>query len=390
MIPLLLEAAMRSATLGLAVWAAIKVLRIHDAHVEKLVWTLVVAASLAMPVLMRTAALSVPTQTSVVVPGGLILTLLSVRHSHAAVTTGLLGVYLLVTAFLLLRFLTSLHGVLRLYRRAQKTGADPITGIDIRISDTIRAPCTLAGSILLPAEFGSWSPTARAAALAHERSHVIHRDGYRVWVATVYCCLFWFNPAAWLVRRRLQLLVELTSDEEALQCVGDPTTYAKMLVHLAAHTSALPAAVAMSGSRQLAARINRIMENRMNNRRLNMGRQVALAGAAFVTAVLCCSCISGPHILSEAEDPKVSWVSGAPLGQYYPATLRKNGVEGYVVMRVIIDRTGRVTDANVVTEKPADLGFGAAAVDAARTFQFDNTLARPVIKTLQVKFAMAD
>jgi TonB family protein len=389
MIPLLLEAAMRSATLGLAVWAAIKVLRIHDAHVEKLVWTLVVAASLAMPALMRTAALSVPTQTSVTVPGGFILTLLSVRPRHAAVMTALLDVYVMVTAILLLRFLMSLRSVMRLHHRAQKTGADPLTGIDLRISDSIRAPCTFAGSILLPIEFGSWSPTARAAALAHERSHVVHRDGYRVWLATVYCCVFWFNPATWLIRRRLQLLAELTSDQEALQYLGDPATYAKMLVYLAAHTSALPAAVAMSGSTHLAARINRIMEGSMNTHRLNPGRRIALASAVLVT-FLCCSCVSGPHVLSPAEDPKVSWVSGAPLGQFYPATLRKNGVEGTVVMKLIIDRAGRVTDASIVTEKPADLGFGAAAADAARTFRFDNTLARPVIKTLQVKFAMAD
>jgi beta-lactamase regulating signal transducer with metallopeptidase domain len=390
MIALLLEAAMRSAALGLAVWGVIKVLRIHDAHLEKLVWTLVVAASLAMPALMRTAALPVPTQTTVMVPDGAVAALLRETSHHSAVTTALLGAYLSVTAILLIRLLASLLGALRLHRGALQTGADPLSGIELRISDAVRTPCTFARCIVLPTGFDSWAPTARAAALAHERSHVKHWDSYRLWLAAVYCCVFWFNPAAWLVRRRLQLLAELTSDQEALQCVGDAGAYAEMLVHLAAQASPLPAAVAMSGSTQLTARIDRIMENKMSNHRLNLGQKVVFCGAALAATVFCCSCVTGPHALSPAEDPKVAWVSGTPLSQFYPAALKDHGVQGYAVMKLIIDRAGKVTDASVVTEKPAGLGIGAAATDAARTFRFDNTLSRPVVKTLQVRFAIAD
>jgi hypothetical protein len=43
-----------------------------------------------------------------------------------------------------------------------------------------------------------------------------------------------------------------------------------------------------------------------------------------------------------------------------------------------------------VTERPAGSGLGAAAVRAAQTFQFNNTLAKPVIKTIDVRFALAD
>jgi TonB family protein len=83
-------------------------------------------------------------------------------------------------------------------------------------------------------------------------------------------------------------------------------------------------------------------------------------------------------------------VSGAPLSQFYPAELVKRHVEGQVVVRLTVDRVGQVTHASVVNEKPAGVGLGEAAVHAARTFRFNNTLSEPVIKTMQVKFALKD
>jgi TonB family protein len=390
MMPTLLEATLRSATLALAAWLVLKALRVRDAHAEKLVWTVVIAVSLAMPVLMRTAALPLPAQTLSMMPVSAMSARMLVGGRHTGLATAALGVYLAVTAILLLRFLSSLHRAYRCYRQARQLDPDVRAGVRFRMSDAIRTPCTFAGVILLPAGFDSWSPTARTAALAHERSHVIHRDGYRLWLATVYCCVFWFNPVAWLVRRRLRLLAELTSDGEALRCVGDSAAYAQLLLHMASDISRLPAALAMSGSTQLAARIHRILEDNMISHHLSGSRRATLLGASILAAVLCSSCIGAAHVLSPAEDPKVSWVSGQPMGQFYPAALRKQRLEGYVVMKLAVDRSGHVTDADVVKENPAGVGFGAAAVNAARTFQFNNTLARPVIKTIQVKFALVD
>lgn len=128
----------------------------------------------------------------------------------------------------------------------------------------------------------------------------------------------------------------------------------------------------------------------MTSDRLSLGRKATLSGASLTVALLCIGCASGPHVLTPSEDPKVSWVSGAPLSDFYPATLRDKRVEGTVVMRLAIDPAGRVTDANVVTENPSESGLGLAATSAARTFQFNNSLARPVIKTLQVRFALKD
>jgi TonB family protein len=389
MMPLLFEAALRSTVLSVAIWLTLKALRVRDAHAEKLLWTVVVTASLAMPMLMGAMALPLPTPPSVAIPASAASARLFGDFSHPAVSSALLVIYGVVTGILLLRFAVRLHRASGLYRRARKPGAAVLAGIDVRISDDIPAPCTFAAGILLPTAFGSWSPAARAAALAHERAHVIHRDCYRLWLATVYSCFFWFSPVSWLLRRRLMLLAEMTSDQEGLRCVADSTAYARILVQLAGGARPLNAAIAMSGRAQLAERINRIMENDMNGHSLSIGRKLALAATSFVAAALCSGCVAGPHVLSQDEDPKVSWVSGAPLAQFYPAQLRKKGVEGFAVVKLTVDAAGRVAHAKVVAERPAGSGLGKAAARAARTFQFDNLLAEPVIKTMQVKFELA-
>jgi TonB family protein len=390
MMPLLFEAALRSTALGLAIWLLLKALRVRDAHAEKLLWTVVATVSLVMPALMRAMALRLPTPRSVEIAGSAASARLLGNFSHPAVSATLLTIYWVVAGILVLRFGVRLHRASGLYRRARKPAADVLAGIDVRMSAEIPAPCTFATGILLPAAFGSWSPADRAAALAHERAHVIHRDCYRLWLATVYSCFFWFNPVSWLLRHRLMLLAEVTSDREGLRCVADATTYAELLIRLAAGARPVNGAIAISGRAQLAERINRIMENNMHSHSLGMGRRVALAGASFMAAALCSSCVSGPHVLSQAEDPKVTWVSSAPLGQFYPAQLKKHGVEGYVVLKLTVDPAGRVAHAKVVAERPAGSGLAVAAVNAARTFRFNNTLAEPVIKAMQVKFATPD
>ncbi|HEX3838409.1 MAG TPA: M56 family metallopeptidase [Steroidobacteraceae bacterium] len=389
MMPLLIEAALRSTALLLAAWLTLKALRIHDAHAEKQLWSAVVLVSLLMPLLMRTLALQLPAPQSVTISGS-VAAARALRHfGHPVVDAVGVRSYWVVTGFLLLRFLVRLLRASAIYRRARKPAAPILPGIAVRMSDEIAAPCTFAGGILLPAEFDSWDPSTRAAALAHERAHVVHRDGYRLWLATVLTCVFWFNPLSWLLRRRLTLLAELTSDEAGLRCVADSTAYARILLQVAAGAPPMDTAVAMSGGTQLSERIKRIVEDNMTSCRLGIMRKIALAATSLIAAALC-SCASGPHVLSQTEDPKVTWVSGASLSQFYPAQLQKQHVEGDVVLKLVVDSTGRVTDVKAVREHPAGSGLARASVRAARTFRFNNTLAEPVIKTMQLKFALSD
>jgi hypothetical protein len=50
---LLLESSLGSVALGIAVWLALRILRVRNPHVQMTAWTAVLMASLAMPLLMQ-------------------------------------------------------------------------------------------------------------------------------------------------------------------------------------------------------------------------------------------------------------------------------------------------------------------------------------------------
>ncbi len=60
MIATLLDAALRSIVLAVAVWLVLRLLRLRNPHLELMAWTIVLAASLLMPATTRLAAIAVP------------------------------------------------------------------------------------------------------------------------------------------------------------------------------------------------------------------------------------------------------------------------------------------------------------------------------------------
>jgi hypothetical protein len=60
MLALLLESALRLLALGGVVWLGLRFLRVRNPHVEMTAWTVVLFASLSMPVLMRCVTVTIP------------------------------------------------------------------------------------------------------------------------------------------------------------------------------------------------------------------------------------------------------------------------------------------------------------------------------------------
>jgi bla regulator protein blaR1 len=60
MLALLVESALRSLLLGGAVWIGLKLLRVKNPHVHMASWTMVLLASLSMPVLMHSITMTIP------------------------------------------------------------------------------------------------------------------------------------------------------------------------------------------------------------------------------------------------------------------------------------------------------------------------------------------
>lgn len=75
------------------------------------------------------------------------------------------------------------------------------------------------------------------------------------------------------------------------------------------------------------------------------------------------------------------------IGQFYPPLARARGIEGVVVLRLLIDAEGKLEAVTIVSD-PGD-GFGAAAVAAVREFRFSPAKVdgKPVATSIPFKFS---
>lgn len=412
MMPLVLESAARATVmaliaaslLGLARRAGLRI----GPYVEKSLWSAVLAASLAMPWLMHVVSVPLipaPYLIKVVSQGVAGTALQGASHNpHHALGGLCAGLYALIAGAALLRLAASgLHGW-RVRGKAQVSKAPWTQGWDVRVSRQLHGPATFGRTILLPAEHVSWTAFKRAAVLAHERAHVRERDAYLLWLAQLHACVFWFNPGSWWLKRRLAWLAELAADDAALQSLGDRPGYAQILLELASQHS-LRSTLAMSQRSHVAARIERVLSQTPHpqpRRRLIMLAAVlpaALAVAALQFAPPAAH--AQPAAADTAGNPPrvVSWPpnTGAPLpaqvrwgnlADYYPPDAKRKRVEGQVQVLVSLDSQGHAMDAQVQEEAPMGQGFGAAALNLARTMVYSNPSGQPGQFSFRVTFAL--
>jgi TonB family protein len=387
MLNLLGEAMLRSTALFAVVWLLLKVIRLRDLRTEKLVWTVVVVVSLAMPILMQSFSLLLPARSVPIQVVGRIEVLIAAQSHKFGIGQAVWTVYLLVTGVLLARFATGLWMAARLRRTAHRIAISCAGSVDVRSSPQVRTPSSFGPTILLPAEWESWDMGKLKAVIAHERAHIREHDCYRLWLTSLYSAFFWFNPCAIWLRRRLSVLAELISDEAAIAVTGNRIGYAEVLVNFAAEAQIPTVTVGMALRSTLTPRLKRLLESDMPTGTLRRSRKLMLLSAIILTAATAACAATAPLELPFDQDSAVSWVSGQPMGNFYPKALQKKGVEGMVVCRVTIDATGRVTKVVAVrAEQHPELA--AAAVKAVKTFRFNNSLSRPVIKTMAVKFEL--
>ena len=421
MIPLLLEAAARSLALGLVVWLAMLALRPRNPHLHKTVWITVLLASIAMPFVLKGGVaprVDVATYLATFTQAG---------NGAAQATDGsaarglpsllaslpigvITAIYAAITFALLARFAVGLRRIWRIRRAAEPFSGASNGSFDIRVSAKILSPATFGSTILLPTGVGEWSEQKLAAVLSHERSHVKNRDCYVQWLAHLHACVFWFNPLAWWLNRRLAELAETTSDDAVIEATADRTAYADVLLEIARHPT--PGRVVLSAARpNISARIERIISNTppaAPPRRWVRGLAVALLIPPFIIAAVNTQTAGGAEsapgdrnaqtpdrLLSERNPdpmaPKViEYGDLAHLSAVYPPVAKRLGRNGIVTISSLIDPDGRVLDATVIDEYPTDMdyGFGAAARTVAYTMRFSNPLRQVTRVKFRVKFEL--
>jgi hypothetical protein len=346
MLDVLLESALRSLVLGVAVWLGLVLLRVRNPRAHMTAWTVVLVASLSMPVLMHRLTVTVPAAAPplrvveslsstlsgplwerVEIPappaqGPLALPEPGAVQPPHPVTpdpadrrgpgwsgfdwrTLAAAVYPVVAGAMLLRLLTGLLLSWRMARAARPIHEGWTGGADVRVSDAVGMPVTFGSTVLLPAEYADWGEEKRQSVLSHERSHVAHGDFYVLLLAAFNRAMFWFNPLSWWLLRRLTELAEIISDDAVLEMLDDRPSYAGILVELALHKATV--AVAMARACTLRKRVERILAGTAMPARMGWRKRTLIAIALAPIAI-----VSAGTIVPSASKPPAESVGVAP------------------------------------------------------------------------------
>lgn len=383
MLSILIESALRSLFPGIAAWTLLKLLRVRNPSVERIVWITVLLASIAMPLLMQWAIVpaQAPTIAWVVSAEPVVAVSAAVTDWQAAAFYCYLG----IAAVFLVRQFSGVMRSRRICRRSIRADgrADGswMNTLDVRTSDEIRAPATFASTVLLPASHVDWSATKRLAVLAHERTHVMNGDFHVQFLAHLYRAFFWFNPLAWWLPRRLALIGEQLSDDAAIDSIGDRAGYAQILLEFSRSSRELPGALAMARLATVASRIERILESGVVPGRAGRMLQFAWAGALLPIVWFAAGCSAdqeGPAQSGGPQPPATqSPVTPAPIDQIlpksnqqfplahpmYPAESRRARQHGTVVLRLHVLEDGSIDDVQIKKSS----GFARLDYSAANT-----------------------
>ncbi len=297
-IELLFESAARSLVLGLAVWLGMKAFRVRNTQAQMTAWTVVLLASIVMPVLMRWATVTIPAPPApltrmipaaappVVIPQTPPSTIPAPVTPRIDWQRTITAVYLFTAALFMLRMLLGIVLTGRMRLAAEPLHAGWTHGVDVRISAALQVPVTFGSTILLPAESLQWTDMKRRAVLSHERSHVENGDFYVLLLAGLHRAVFWFNPLAWWLQNHLAALAETRSDDAAIEAVGDRPSYAEILLHVAKSAQRIPIGVAMARPATVSRRVERILANAALFPYMAWPKRLLLAGALIPLVVL--------------------------------------------------------------------------------------------------------
>jgi TonB family protein len=265
-----------------------------------------------------------------------------------------------IAAFVLLRRQAAF---LRSAGRLQPIGGDPRL---VRAERTDVGPAlvgVLRPRIVAPFDFETrFAAEERALILAHERAHLASGDALVNAVGCAVQCLCWFNPLAHLAVGAMRIDQELACDATvADRFPAERRRYAELLLktQVASHPLPLGCHWRAGGTHPLKARIVMLKappparSQRLTG--LGVAVLVALAGAGGAWAAK-----PAPSVIVKPD-----WVTrptGADFADLYPPEALKAGVGGAAVVGCSVSAQGRLTDCKVLTEAPAQAGFGPAAL----------------------------
>jgi TonB family protein len=341
----LADASVRSLCLAVTAMVAIAAARMRSAPVKHAVWTAVMCAMLALPllsmalpaiplrVLQPSATLielaPLPNYTAANVPGAAAVPAPAPRTYLPGWRAVAVSLYVLGAVCLLGRFALGYLLSRRLVKRSAPIDGAPVEvpGAALAESKAVSVPLTigwLRPRILLPACWQEWDRAKLEAVLAHEAAHVARRDWLVGVLARLNTSLFWFHPLAWWMERKLAALAEDACDEASLLANGNRERYARLLLEMAQAVRAADGRLAwhtveMARPSQVRRRVEAILDE---SRRLSRG----MTKTRWAAVLLCVVPLAYGAAALRLEQAQVESKNPWTPGSYMDALSRGNHI----------------------------------------------------------------
>ena len=134
-------------------------------------------------------------------------------------------------------------------------------------SAAVTSPCLMGlvrPKLVLPADRSKWKKTELELIMAHEMCHYRNKDLYLKTLMAAVCCVHWFNPFVWLMKKQFFYDMELACDSSVLVGRDDEEreNYARIMLGFAGGRKEMSAfSTSFGGSRkQMWARIDYMLD----------------------------------------------------------------------------------------------------------------------------------
>lgn len=276
-----------------------------------------------------------------------------------------------------------------LWNRLQDSSAPGNLTAQIAVSASIAGPITigvgfgfLRALLVLPSGFvQKISPGDFATVLAHEYAHMRRHDFAKNLLYTIASLPIAWHPLLWLTRARVAESREMVCDAWAAKKLTGGDSYARSLPRLASILSAprRPVTLHAIGIFDANDFERRIMKLTRKSHEFVGARRMAAIAACALTALAVCTSALALHIepspAAVADPPKqihvkADVIQGNLVKQVppvYPEEAKKAGIQGSVVLEIVISKEGVPMDLRVASG-PKELQN--SAIDAVRQWRY--------------------
>ena len=276
-----------------------------------------------------------------------------------------IGIYLYYIGVIVMsfRFIVQLFSVLRMRWKGTRSIVDGQRIISI---PTEADPFSFFGWIFL--YLPGLKDESREEILKHEQTHARQWHSMDVILCELINIVCWFNPFAWLIKTEIRLNLEYLADNKVAETTSDCKMYQYHLLNLVNKNVQTGLCNNFNVS-HLKHRIIMMNKKRTHTAgRIKYALFVPLAAALLIASNISCISSEKQEEISEKQESRAAEgevfqvVEEMPefpggmaecmkwLGQNinYPAEAKEKGVQGRVIVQMVVEKDGTITNAKVV------------------------------------------